>query len=295
MGAESVGDCIADIPSLYQDSIYTQASYGHGTQAAPAASATVISSPGWYPGIYPPLRSEAQSGCTVGTYHSPYEFRHPEGHTSDVSDPQTSLMCEGIGPSVTGNSSIQSQWTDHERGQGASFALPLPLPLPTRTQNLCPYLPSQDADSRSEGGSSNVTTMYNHQPQSFEATYDIGPAYAGSYNDLSGPYLGPYTEPQSVFSPPLDESHSHIIENISTRTNSHIPSPASRFTTIPPVQATGSRALRRPARPLPLLPSSSGPGAVNVLGHETPARSQITSPCPRRPSSHTNFLPYNLH
>lgn len=195
MGAESLEDCIADVPSLYQAPMSAQASYGHGTQAPPAASATIIPSPDLYSGIYPPLHFEAQSGCTVGTHHSPYRLRDPEGHTSDVPDHHASLMCTKIGTSVAGNSSIGSQSTGHKRGQGASFA----LPLPTRTKNLCDYLPSQDADSRSESGSPDVATMYDHQPRGFEATYDIGPAYADSIIDPPDPYLVPYTEAQSGF------------------------------------------------------------------------------------------------
>jgi len=286
--AESVEDCLANIPSLYEDPTSAQASYGHGTQASATASATVIPSADWYSGIYSPLNVEAQLGCTASTYHSPYASKDPEGHTSDVTDHQTSSMRPDVGTSVAGNSSVRSQSTGHKRGQGASFA----LPLPTRTKSLCHYLPSQDSDSRCESGSTNVATMYDRQPRGIEATYDAGPAYAGS--GLSGQYLLPYTEPQTVLAPPLYKSQPHIHDNELTRTDPQIPCQASRSATMPLAQGTGMRALKRQMRPMPLLPSSSGPVTVNEPGHETPSMSQITSPYPRRPSNHASFLPYNL-
>lgn len=289
MDVESSEDCLADIPGLYEDPTSEQASYAHRTQTSAATSATVIPSADWYSEICTPLNVEAQLGCTVSTYHSPYAIEDPKPHTSDVPDQHTSSMRSDVGTSVAGNSSVRSQSTGHKRGQGASFA----LPLPTRTKSLCHYLPSQDSDSRCESGSTSVAMMYDHQPRGIEATYDTGSAYAGSV--LSGPYLLPYTESQTVLAPPLHESHSHIHDNALTRTNPQIPCQASRSSIMPPAQGTGSRTFESPTQHMPFLPSSSAPGIINESRHESPSRSQITSPYPRRPSNHASFLPYNLH
>jgi len=273
---------------LYEDPTSAQASCGHGTQPSAAASATINPSADWCSGICSPSNIEAHLGCTASTYHSPYALKGSEGHTSDVPDHQTSSMRPNISTGVASSISTRAQSTGHKRGQGASFA----LPLPTRTKSLCHYLPSQVSDFSSVSGSTNFAAMYDHQSRGIEATYDTGPAYAGSVQ--SGPYLLPYTEPQTVLAPPLHESHSHIHDDALTRTNPQIPCQASRSATMPFVQGTGMRALKWQIRPMPLLPSSSGPGIVNEPGHETPSISQITSPYFRRPSNHASFLPYNL-
>lgn len=291
MEVESIEDCLADVPSLFEDPSPAQASYDNGAQASATPSPIFTPPANWYSEFCSPHNIEAPPGCTASTYNSPFAAKGPEVHTSDVSDHQTSLMRPTIGISVAGNSTVRSQSTGHKRGQGASFA----LPLPTRTKSLCPYLPSQDSGSRCESGSPSVATMYNHQPRGFEVTYAFGPADADSTIVLPSPYLVPYTDSDIIFAPPFPESQSQIIGEIPTRTHPHIPSQASRFTAIPPIQATGSQALKRPTRHMPSLPSSNDLGIVNISGFEIPSRSKITSPYPRRPSDHASFLPYNLH